>query len=206
MRKALAAGVAAALAGGAAGLVVSVAMSAAPAGAEPLTCAGTSCSFTSPTGAITCVIDGDSAACSRSEEDRMYSVKLLPNGALDPCINLLPGVGKPCQSYATTGAPALAYGQTAGLGPYTCLAEASAISCTVAPQGKGFSINSTGILPVAGTPPPPPPPPPPPAASSAVPGPVPESVSASVPESVQPTPPANLPSEELVQGEPVETG
>ena len=188
--------------GGAVGVAVALAFLTAPAGADPLACPAKSCSFTSPTGKINCVMTGDFPACSWSEDERMYSVKLLPNGALDPCINLVAGIGKKCTSYASAGAvPALGYGQTAVQGPYTCLAEAQAITCTVAPLGKGFTINSAGILPVAGTPPPPPPPPPSPTTSS-VPVPV---ETAPAPAGVAPAPPeaapAPAPTENLLQSE-----
>ena len=152
---------------GAPGVVLPVGALLPQAEAEVPDCTGTSCSFVSPSRGIDCTITvgspagtPDSAFCAWSDEDRAQSVRLLANGVLEPCINPVVALIDRCISSSQTGLPALGYGETAVLGPFTCLAGAQNILCTVAPSGKGFSINSTGIMPVG---PPPPPPPPPPA-------------------------------------------
>lgn len=176
------------LAGGAVGFL----LPAPVAGAENLACSGTKCSFVSPNQSIGCAItvaagpaNPDNVFCGWTDGERSHTVKMAPNGALDPCINpsiqLAPGK---CSVTPATGAPVLGYGQNAVLGPFTCLAEAQAISCTTAPSGKGFTFNTSGILPVY----PPPPPPPPPAPVT----PAPESASAATsvpaPAEVPPAP------------------
>ena len=155
------------LAGTSAGLALPNGVLLTPAGADPAVCTATSCSFLSPNGTIDCSISvgspagtPDGATCAWSDDDRAHLVKLLPSGALEPCINPFADVIDRCKATPQGWLPALGYGQTAALGPFTCLAEAQSITCTAAPSGKGFSINSTGILPAAAAPPPPPPPPP----------------------------------------------
>lgn len=151
-------------------------------------CTATTCAFVSPSRAIGCTITvgspagtPDSAFCAWSDEDRAQTVRLLADGVLEPCINPAVALVDRCASDTQTGLPALGYGETAVLGPFTCLAGAQNILCTVAPSGKGFSINSTGILPVA---PPPPPPPPVPVEPAPPPPPPPP------PAAVEPAPPA----------------
>ncbi len=175
---------------GAPGLMLPIVALLPQAEAESPDCTGTSCSFVSPSRAIECTITvgspagtPDSAFCAWGDEDRAQSVRLLADGVLEPCINPAVALVDRCISATQTGLPALGYGETAVLGPYTCLAGAQNILCTVAPSGKGFSINSTGILPVA---PPPPPPPPVPVEPAPPPPPPP-------PAAVEPAPPAEPP-------------
>lgn len=157
------------------------------AGADTPVCSATSCTFVSPTRSISCVITvgnttrgPDSALCSWADADRAQSVRLLPNGVLEPCINPAVTLIDRCKTDpAAASVPALGYGQAAVLGPFTCLAEAQSISCTAAPSGRGFSINSTGILPVL---PPPPPPAPETPAPGAPPPPAPDAATAPVPD------------------------
>ena len=130
----------------------------APAAAEDPLCSATQCEFVSPTGGIGCVITvgdptgiPDSASCEWSDEERAQSAKLLPSGALEPCINLMASVVDRCESEdsgSVSDLPKLGYGQTAALGPFSCLAEAEGITCTAAPSGRGFTINTAGILPI----------------------------------------------------------
>lgn len=129
-------------------------------------CSGTKCSFLSPNQRIGCVISfqagpdsPDGVSCAWNDGERAHTVKMAANGALDPCINPAVQLIDRCTAAALTGVPVLGYGQSAALGPFTCLADAAAITCTVAPAGKGFTMNSSGILPVLPPPPPPPPPP-----------------------------------------------
>lgn len=168
MIKALAGAAAVAAAG--VGVAIAPVVWAPAAAAEPAQCTATECDFVSPNRSISCVITvgsqktPDGAVCSWSDADRAQLVKLLPNGVLEPCINPAVELLERCiTDPAPATVPALGYGETAVLGPFTCLAEAQSISCTAAPSERGFSINSTGILPVL-PPAPPPPPPPDPAA------------------------------------------
>ena len=133
----------------------------APAGAETALCTATSCSFVSPNQSIDCVITvgsktgtPDGAFCAWSDDQRAQTVRLLPNGALEPCINPMADRITGCQSDPLTGAAILGYGQTAALGPFSCVADAYGISCRAAPSGKGFAMSSSGILPLQPPPPP----------------------------------------------------
>ena len=185
---------------GAPGVVLPVGALLPQAEAEVPDCTGTSCSFVSPSRGIDCTITvgspagtPDSAFCAWSDEDRAQSVRLLGNGVLEPCINPVVALIDRCTSDIRTGLPALGYGETAVLGPFTCLAGAQNILCTVAPSGKGFSINSTGIMPVGPPPPPPPVEPPPPAAPPAPvepPPPLEPAPPVGPPPPVEPAPPA----------------
>lgn len=155
--------------------------------AETPLCTATSCSFVSPNQTIDCVITvgsktgtPDSAFCSWSDEQRAQTVRLLPNGALEPCINPMADRITRCQADPLTGVATLGYGQTAALGPFSCVADAYGITCRAAPTGKGFAMSSSGILPIQPPPPPPPPevppgePPPPPGPEQPVPPAAPE--------------------------------
>ena len=175
--------------------------------AESPDCIGTSCSFVSPSRAIECTITvgspagtPDSAFCAWSDDDRAQSVRLLTDGVLEPCINPFVALVDRCTSDTQTGLPALGYGETAVLGPFTCLAGAQNIRCTVAPSEKGFSINSTGIMPVAPPPPPAPPVPVEPAPPPPPPVPV-EPAPPPPPAAVEPAPPPPPPAAEAPPAE-----
>lgn len=149
----------ASLAAAATALTASVAVSAPPAKADAPVCSAKNCAFVSPNRTV-CTIAFDSAACGWSDGDKWYAARLFPNGGLDPCLHLLDVPGRACDTYSPAGMPTLGYGQTAVLGPYTCLVDAQSVTCTVNPSGRGFTINSAGIVPAAVAPPPPPPAPP----------------------------------------------
>ena len=141
------------------------------AAADQPVCSGTSCSFTSPNRSIGCTLTAgagktnpDSVFCGWTDGERSHTVTMAANGTLTPCINPAVQLVNRCTVTPMTGAVALGYGQTASLGPFNCLAEAQAITCTVAPAGKGFTMNMAGILPVLPPPPPPPAPAPEPTA------------------------------------------
>ena len=68
------------------------------------------------------------------------SVHMDPAGAFTVC------TGETCLGNPGLGQATLAYGQTAGIGPFSCLSEASGITCRVT-SGRGFTISSSGITP-----------------------------------------------------------
>ena len=126
-----------------------------PARAEEPLCTETDCSFLSPTGTIDCAIavgdpsgTPDGATCSWGDGERAHSVTLLPSGELEPCLNLAAQDTDRCESEPAEGLPRLGYGETAALGPFSCLADAEGITCTVVEAGRGFVVNSAGIVPV----------------------------------------------------------
>jgi len=173
------------------GAGVAVLPSLPPASADQPVCSGTSCSFTSPNRSIGCTITAgagktnpDEVFCGWTDGERSHTVTMAANGMLDPCINPAVELVNRCTVTPLTGAVALGYGQTASLGPFSCLAEAQAITCTVAPAGRGFTMNKAGILPVM-PPPASPPPSPPPSATDAPP-----------PPPVAPEPPADQPADQ----------
>lgn len=179
----------AALAAVATALAAPLAVSAPAAVADSAVCSAKKCAFVSPNGTV-CVITADNTGCGWTDGDKAYSVKLFPNGGLDPCLHLVEGLGKTCDTYTGAGLPALGYGQPAVLGPYTCMVDASSVTCTAVPSGRGFTINSAGIVPAAVMPPPAPAPetdpaPPPPAA---------------VDEPLIPPPPEDMPPPPMLPG------
>ena len=106
-----------------------------PASADQPVCSGTSCSFTSPNRSIGCTITAgagktnpDEVFCGWTDGERSHTVTMAANGMLDPCINPAVELVNRCTVTPLTGAVALGYGQTASLGPFSCLAEAQALS------------------------------------------------------------------------------
>lgn len=102
--------------------------------------------FHSPSGNISCEIDyqrgpgnPDSAYCVSGTPPQHVSMN--PDGILDVC------TGVSCMSNGPIDQFNLPYGQTTGLGPFTCLSEVSGMTCTVG-SGKGFTISRSGITPV----------------------------------------------------------
>lgn len=158
-------------------------------------CTATECSFVSPNKSIQCVITvadtsgPDGAFCAWSDEERAQNVRLLPNGLLEPCINPVADRIDRCEVDLLTDAATLGYGQTAALGPFSCVADAYGITCRAAPSGKGFAMSSSGILPIL-----PPPPPPPAEVPGGAPPAVPPAPDAPPPpEAEVPPPPAEVP-------------
>ncbi|MGV1087990.1 MAG: hypothetical protein ACOYBX_08385 [Mycobacterium sp.] len=140
----------------AAALLGTLSLPATPAAAESPVCSAKKCAFVSPNHTV-CTIAADAAGCGWTDGDKLYAVKLFPNGGLDPCLHLVDIPGRKCDTYPAGGLPLLGYGQPAVLGPYTCLVDAQSVTCTVMPSGRGFTMNSAGIVPAAVAPPPPPP-------------------------------------------------
>jgi hypothetical protein len=119
----------------------------APAVAVPRAAADTNVAFfKSPSGNIECEIDfqrggvPDGAYCM-SVNPPQHAV-IGPDGALtDVCTNEMS-----CLSDGPEGEPVLPYGQSRGIGPFLCHSEQSGMTCTA--NGKGFTISSSGIVPV----------------------------------------------------------
>jgi hypothetical protein len=106
------------------------------------------CSFYSPSHNISCEIDyqrgagtPDMAYCQIAPPQLLQqSVHMDPTGAFAVC------TGETCLGNPGLGQATLAYGQTAGIGPFSCLSEVSGVTCTVT-SGRGFTISSSGITP-----------------------------------------------------------
>jgi hypothetical protein len=115
------------------------------AAADKPACAATVCSFYSPSRIVGCEInyqrDGipDETYCQTMSPPQ--SVHMSASGVLTNC------TGDSCLGNAGLGTPTLAAGQTAGIGPFSCLMQASGVTCTV-PSGRGFTISGAGITPV----------------------------------------------------------
>lgn len=101
--------------------------------------------FVSPSGNISCELDfqraglPDTAYCVSREPQQ--SVSMNPAGVLDVCD------GESCMSDPPLEATTLRYGQTTGIGPFTCRSEEIGVTCRVA-SGRGFTISTSGIAPV----------------------------------------------------------
>ncbi|OBI22995.1 hypothetical protein A5712_11880 [Mycobacterium sp. E2327] len=135
----------AAAVGAALGFVVVGFVGTPRAAADNPVCSQTWCSFLSPSRNIGCEIDyqrgrdiPDEAYCQTTSPPQ--SVHMSTDGTYKSC------TGESCLGNAGEGTPTLPYGQTAGLGPFSCRSEASGITCTV--TGRGFSISNGGITPV----------------------------------------------------------
>ncbi|HEY2499971.1 MAG TPA: hypothetical protein VGI68_00745 [Mycobacterium sp.] len=118
------------------------------AAAENPICSADACSFYSPSHNISCEIDyqrgagmPDMTYCQiASPQHLQQSVHMDPTGAFTVC------TGETCLGNPGLGQATLAYGQTAGIGPFSCLSEAGGITCRVT-SGRGFTISSSGITP-----------------------------------------------------------
>jgi hypothetical protein len=101
------------------------------------------CSFLSPSRNIGCEVDynrgsgiTDHAYCQTDSPPQ--NVSMSTDGSFKTC------TGVSCLGNSGEGTPTLAYGQTAGVGPFNCRSEASGITCKVT-SGRGFTISNTGI-------------------------------------------------------------
>jgi hypothetical protein len=118
------------------------------AAADNPICSADACSFYSPSHSISCEIDyqrgagiPDTTYCQiASPQPMQQSVHMDPTGAFTVC------TGETCLGNPGLGQGTLAYGQTAGIGPFSCRSEVSGVTCTVA-SGRGFTISSSGITP-----------------------------------------------------------
>jgi hypothetical protein len=116
------------------------------AAADNPICSTNVCSFYSPSRNISCEIDyqrgagmPDTTYCQISRPQPVQqSVHMESSGTYSVC------TGETCLGNPGLGQGTLAYGQTAGIGPFSCLSETKGITCTVA-SGRGFTISSAGI-------------------------------------------------------------
>jgi hypothetical protein len=118
------------------------------AAADNPICSTNVCSFYSPSHNISCEIDyqrgsgmPDTTYCQISRPQPVQqSVHMDAGGAYSVC------TGETCLGNPGLGQGTLAYGQTAGIGPFSCLSETKGVTCTVA-SGGGFTISGSGITP-----------------------------------------------------------
>lgn len=120
---------------------------AAPrAAADNPVCTATWCSFLLPSRNIGCEINyqrgsgiPDETYCQSDSPPQ--TVRLSTDGTFKTC------TGESCLGNAGQGTPTLAYGQSAGVGPFNCRSESTGVICTVA-AGRGFTLSNAGITPV----------------------------------------------------------
>jgi len=102
--------------------------------------------FRSPSGNIHCEIDfaraglPDGAYCMTANPTS--HVLIRSDGSLARVCTNDPS----CGSNGPQDEAVLPYGQSAALGPFTCLSQESGMTCTA--SGRGFTISSSGIVPV----------------------------------------------------------
>jgi hypothetical protein len=113
------------------------------AAADNPACTQTVCAFLSPSRNISCEIDyqrdpgiPDTTYCQSMSPAQ--SVHMSPSGQLAKC------EGDSCLGNPGIGTPTLAYGQMAGIGPFSCRSEVSGTTCTVT-SGRGFTISRAGV-------------------------------------------------------------
>ena len=142
MRRAVTAAAGAALGG----LVVGCWTGMPPAAADNPVCTATWCSFVTPSGNLGCDMSyhrgsgiPDETFCQTDSPPQ--TVRMSTDGSFKTC------AGETCLGNAGEGTPTLAYGLTAGVGPFNCRSETSGITCTVT-SGRGFTISRDGITPV----------------------------------------------------------
>lgn len=102
--------------------------------------------FGTPSGNIHCEINfqraqiRDGAYCMSIEP--LQNASIRSDGSFERvCTN-----DPVCGSNPPQDEPVLPYGQSAVLGPFTCLSEASGVTCTA--NGSGFAISPKGVVPV----------------------------------------------------------
>ncbi|OBJ57194.1 hypothetical protein [Mycobacterium asiaticum] len=113
------------------------------AGADNPVCSSTTCSFYAPSHNLGCEISyqrgsgiADETYCQTDSPPQ--SVRMSTNGSFKTC------TGESCLGNAGQGTPTLPYGQSAGVGPFTCRSETDGVTCTVT-NGRGFTISSSGV-------------------------------------------------------------
>ncbi len=117
--------------------------SSATSSSSPYLVAPGQVAFASPSGAISCEINytsgGSTNAAFCETTSPPQSASLSTAGAVKVC-----GIG--CEGNPAQNTPILAYGSSAGLGPFQCRSATSGVTCTA--SGKGFVISGAGIGPV----------------------------------------------------------
>jgi hypothetical protein len=116
------------------------------AAADNPVCTTTWCNFLAPSRNLGCEMDygrgqgmPDQTYCQTDSPPQ--SVRMSTDGSFKTC------TGQTCLGNPGQGTPTLAYGQTAGVGPFNCRSESSGVTCTVT-SGRGFTISTAGITPV----------------------------------------------------------
>ena len=116
------------------------------AAADNPICSENVCSFYSPSHAISCEIDyrrgpglPDLTYCQTSPPQSVpESAHLDPSGTYSVCS------GESCLGNPGLGQATLPYGESAGIGAFTCHSEVNGMTCTVE-SGCGFTISSAAI-------------------------------------------------------------
>lgn len=127
-------------------IVVGACLGMPAAAADNPVCTSTWCSFLLPSRNIGCELNyqrgsgiTDEAYCQSDAPPR--SVRMTPTGAFKTCD------GESCLGNAGQGTPVLGYGQSAGVGPFTCRSDTNGVTCTVG-SGRGFTLSNAGVTPV----------------------------------------------------------
>lgn len=125
-------------------------MSPSPqASAENPTCLPSGiCAFLSPSGHISCEMTShyyqmpDSAYCQWIDDRGAgFSVTMHPDGTFASCLH------DGCLGNPGENTPTLPYGDSATIGPFTCVSRTSGVTCTATASGRGFIISDKGIAP-----------------------------------------------------------
>ncbi|BBZ44270.1 hypothetical protein [Mycobacterium parmense] len=111
-------------------------------------CSADACSFHSPSHEISCEIDyrrgsgmPDTTYCQVIQQPPGgESVRMDTSGAYTVC------TGESCLGNPGLAQATLSYGQSAGLGPFSCRSEVAGVTCTV-DSGRGFTVSDSGIAP-----------------------------------------------------------
>ena len=104
--------------------------------------------FYAPSRNISCEIDDATTGNPRASVlcetfTPAQSVTMVADGSLQTC------TGAQCESNPGLGTPVLSYGDSTGVGPFTCTSTVTGMVCT-AIGGRGFSISRSGITPIGG--------------------------------------------------------
>lgn len=107
--------------------------------------------FVSPLPGLSCEIDWhrdgipNQVFCKTGSPGQ--TVYLDTGGVITACMDVDHADGSTqCEHGDAGDAPTLAYGQSAGSGPFTCESAATGVTCTI-PSGRGFTISpAAGIV------------------------------------------------------------
>jgi hypothetical protein len=108
-------------------------------------CTPTVCAFLSPSRNISCEIDyqrdpgiPDETYCQTMSPPQ--SARLSADGVVTNC------VGSSCLGNAGVRTPTLGYGESTGIGPFSCQSQVNGVTCSVS-SGRGFIISDAGVAP-----------------------------------------------------------